>query len=78
ADIDQDGDPDIVVANVNSANSVYLNSDEGTRWTEVKLGGFTATTYGLDIGDLNLDGYPDLGFGNSDSFNRIFYNTGPR
>jgi hypothetical protein len=74
ADIDQDDDLDIVVANVNSSNSVYLNDNEGTQWTEVKLGDYAATTYGLDVGDLDQDGYPDLGFANSNSLNRLFYN----
>ena len=78
-DVDQDGDEDIVIANVRDRNAVYLNpGTAGGEWDGMWLGEEAATTYGLAAGDLTGDGYPELGFANSGSLNRLFMNLGTR
>ena len=75
ADVDGDGDQDVVIANVRERNAVYLNPGATGSWSEVWLGTDAAITYGLDVGDLNGDGLPEIGFANSGGLNRLFRNV---
>ena len=59
-DLDQDGDPDIVVGNVGARNAVYFNDGSGRRYSVVRFGGATDVTYGVAVGDVNGDGYADI------------------
>ena len=73
ADVDRDGDPDVVVGNegpivnnqsVGAANLIYFN-DGGTFNTPgVTLGTDTRRTRGLAVGDLDRDGDLDIVAGN--------------
>ena len=74
-DVDRDGDPDIVVSNVGGPNAVYLNDGSATEWTVSWLGAGSDNSYGVDAGDLNGDGYPEIVFANSGTFNRLFFNV---
>jgi hypothetical protein len=68
-DIDSDGDLDLVVANnaltlittlINGTEEVYLNEggviDEDPDWSST----WEDSSFGMDIGDVTGDGYPDL------------------
>lgn len=76
-DLDRDGDLDIVASQVRGPNTVYFNEGRATRWTEVWLGQEASDSYGVRTGDLNGDGFPEIGFANSGSFNRLFMNVSP-
>jgi len=84
ADLNHDGNPDVVVANECRANgdcthssvSVFLGNGDGTLRSPVSYdsGGFqfswdTTTGASVAIGDVNGDGKPDLVVANQDSFN---------
>eukprot|EP01052_Picozoa_sp_SAG31_P024646 SAG31_NODE_2111_length_6426_cov_4.423295_6_plen_271_part_00 len=60
ADIDEDGDIDLVMAVERSSNMLLLNDGTG-RFTEVQLGDHDAAA--LAVGDLNNDGHLDIFFG---------------
>ena len=74
ADMDNDGDMDIVAGNVQQKNVVLFNIGNGIRYTDVAFGDESTATYGLCVGDLDGDRYPDIAVANSDSENRLFLN----
>ena len=90
ADVDLDGDPDIVVANVGGPNAVYFNRrrregagpgvrldgpGDSVRLDEFRFGCGDCATYGVAVGDLNGDGFPEIVTANSGSRNGIFANV---
>jgi hypothetical protein len=77
ADVDNDGDIDIAVANLSAGNNRL--------WLNDGLGNFTAKTitgfgrgYGIRLADLDLDGHIDIVVSNVASSNplRVYYNNG--
>ena len=72
ADLDADGDLDIVVGNVQQRNAAYLNDGTGRGWTEIVVGEPAESTYGVDVADVNGDGYPEIAFANSEALNRLY------
>ncbi len=73
ADMDRDGDLDVVVGNAGAPGAVYFNAGDGRSFTEVQFGE-SAETYDVAVGDLNGDGFPDIGVANFEELNRIFLN----
>ncbi len=83
ADADLDGDLDIVVANVGARNAVYFNQGEeaggfgdAAGFREFRFGCEDCATYGLAVGDLNGDGFPDIVTANSGAPNGVLANVG--
>ena len=66
----------MVVANVGGQNEFYSNDGSGLGWTRSSLGDQAQITYGVAAGDLDGDGFVDLGFANSAGQNLIFLNLG--
>ncbi|MEM8734987.1 MAG: PQQ-binding-like beta-propeller repeat protein, partial [Planctomycetota bacterium] len=78
ADMDLDGDLDLVVANVMSENVVYLNTGGGRSFEAVLFGTKDEATYGLCLADLNGDQFPDIAVANSGGLNRVYLNLPSR
>lgn len=83
-DYDNDGDPDIYVANDKTPNFLYKNNGDDT-FTEVALlsgvgyneDGFTEAGMGLDFGDYDRNGYLDIFITNfSNETNTLYRNEG--
>ncbi|MGB1816570.1 MAG: FG-GAP repeat domain-containing protein [Rubripirellula sp.] len=80
ADMNDDRLLDVVVGNVAQSNAVffsnasYFHDQTGGVFSETRFGEETAVTYGLDVGDLDGDGFNDIVTANSGSLNRVFFN----
>ena len=59
---------------VGAQNAVYFNDGAGSTFGEVRFGGAENISYGVAVGDVNADGFPDIGVANSDGLNRIYLN----
>ncbi|MEM7335100.1 MAG: VCBS repeat-containing protein [Chloroflexota bacterium] len=82
-DVDGDGDLDLVVANFQQPNLLYINngqdsfSDEGFAFGVDDRGvGFKSIR--LDLGDIDADGDLDLAVANDGEPNRIYFNNNGR
>lgn len=76
-DADEDGDPDLYVANDSQGNALYVNHGDGTFTEEGMLAGigYNANgtpqgSMGIDAGDIDNDGLPEVSVTNfaSDSY----------
>lgn len=59
-DMNRDGKMDIVVGYVEAPGSVLFNDGTGRRFENVPFGDGKGAVYGLALGDLDGDGYPDI------------------
>ncbi|MEM7202343.1 MAG: VCBS repeat-containing protein [Planctomycetota bacterium] len=78
ADVDRDGDVDIITANDRQANRLLLNDGTG-RFVDVtgsRLPRDTDSTFAVALADLDEDGAPDIIFGNATEANRVYVNDG--
>ena len=83
-DYDNDGDPDLFVANDNTPNRLYRNNGDGT-FTDVAVqvgvafseDGREQSCMGVEFEDLDNDGWLDLMVTNfSDDYNTLYRNSG--
>lgn len=77
ADVDSDGDLDIVEANYNEDNLVRINNGSGI-FTSNKIlpGSDSESTFSIAIGDVNGDDLLDIIEGNYGTSNRVLLNDG--
>ena len=79
-DVDGDGDIDLVIANDNSPNQLFLNDGRG-RFTDATAGRLTTpmfnASHDVELVDIDGDGDRDILFGNDDFLsNRVYVNNG--
>lgn len=73
ADLDGDGDLDVVEGNYNESNVIWLNNGSGI-FNKATMLTSDYWTQGLALGDLDNDGDLDLVEANKSQPNRIYYN----
>jgi 2-iminobutanoate/2-iminopropanoate deaminase len=61
---------------VEARSTVYFNDGGGRRFTPVPFGDTRGTVYGIDIGDFDEDGRPDLAVAKSDAPNAVYFGSG--
>lgn len=78
ADLDRDGATDLVVGYDRAVGTVHFNAGAGAalRFTTVPWNDGKGAVYGLAIGDLNGDGWPDIAAARSDAPNGVWF-SGP-
>ncbi|MFM7751938.1 MAG: FG-GAP repeat domain-containing protein, partial [Opitutaceae bacterium] len=79
ADLDRDGKPDLVVGRQEAPGSVFFNRGgaRGFEFTEAAWGDGQGAVYGLAVGDLNGDGWPDIVAARSDAPNAVWFSRPP-
>ncbi len=75
ADLNGDGDADIVLGNRQAPGAVLINDGTGRRFTRVPFGDGRGTVYGLALGDVNGDGSPDIVAARSDAPSMLYLNS---
>jgi len=76
ADVDGDGDLDVLLGNYGSPSRVLLNAGGGTFPTSIELPGGNASTYSIAAADVDGDGDLDVLLGNDGSPSRVLLNAG--
>ena len=78
ADIDGDGDIDVMEGNFNQTNRLFLNNGTGDPFNSVNPinVGTAQDTWFISLADLDSDGDIDVMEGNIDQANRLFLNNG--
>jgi hypothetical protein len=76
ADLNRDGRPDIVVGRQEARGSVFFNLGGGRlpRFREAPWNDGGGSVYGVAIGDLDGDGWPDIAAARSDAPNAVWFN----
>ncbi len=79
ADVDLDGDPDVVIGRKNNEyNRLFINNnDQPGHFDHLtgRLPNLSESTYGVTFGDVNGDGVPDLFFANVGQKTLLINNT---
>lgn len=75
ADLNRDGQLDIVVGYVELPGSVYFNEAKGRTFREVPWNDGKGVVYGMVFSDIDGDDWPDIIAARSDAPNAIWFNV---
>ena len=77
ADMNRDGRADLVVGRQTAVGSVLFNEGGGRmpRFTDAPWGDGKGSVYGVAIGDLDGDGWPDIAAARSEAPNGVWFST---
>ncbi len=81
ADLNRDGQPDLVVGRQQALGTVFFNRTtrgEKFTFTETPWGDGQGAVYGVALGDLDGDGWPDIAAARSDAPNAIWFSAPAR
>jgi hypothetical protein len=71
-DLNNDMMPDIVVGYAVSKTTAFFNVGNASKFTTIKFGDGKGTVYGMALGDINKDGFLDIGVACSDASNVVY------
>lgn len=76
ADMNRDGKPDIIVGRQEAVGSVFFNLGAGRmpKFSDRPWGDGKGSVYGVAIGDLDGDGWPDIAAARSEAPNGVWFN----
>jgi hypothetical protein len=63
---------------VNAPGIVYFNDGTGHGFAPVPFGDGQGAAYGIAIGDIDKDGWPDIAVARSGAPNVVYFNSAPR
>lgn len=80
ADMNRDRKPDIVVGRQEAVGSVFFNMGQGRipAFADVQWGDGKGSVYGVAIGDLDGDGWPDIAAARSEAPNGVWFSGAAR
>ena len=67
---------DVVVGYVNAPSVAYFNDGSGRHFSPVSFGDDRGAAYGIAIGDLDKDGWPDIAVARSGAPNVVYFSSG--
>ena len=75
ADLNRDGRADVVIGyyNPGPTPAVFFGAGDGAAYTRVAFGDGKGAVYGIAIGDVNADGYPDIATARSGAPNVLYF-----
>lgn len=73
ADLNNDGNTDVIVGHGEAPSTVFFNDGSGQRFTPISFGDAKGTVYGFAVGDFNEDGNPDIAAARSDATNVLYF-----
>lgn len=76
ADLNKDGTRDVVVGAAEGQGTIFFNASRGSRtsFESIRWNDGKGTVYGVAIGDLDGDSWPDLAVARSEAPNAIWFN----
>lgn len=78
--MNRDGKPDIIVGRQEAVGSVFFNLGAGRmpKFSDRPWGDGKGSVYGVAIGDLDGDGWPDIAAARSEAPNGVWFNGAVR